>query len=112
MDILSELASAAKWSKINSYISLLSFIVSILFILVGAVAPIFILLSMGSAVMVVSSWIVRKVFIRYEQSARQAIESLSGTAIEEVCHYQRNVFAMFGIGHIFVFVVLVQFVLN
>lgn len=122
MDILSELESAAKWSRINSYIYLFCFVFSILFILVGLFifitgnsdtdtdreATIFmaVLFSLGGVIGSVISWIVRKVFIQYEQAARNAIQSLSAQAIEEVCHYQRNIFIVYGAYYIFALVMI------
>lgn len=124
MDILSELESAAKWSKINSYIYLFGFIFSILFILASlllftvgnsnindiddkqATTFMAVLFLLGGVVGSVISWIVRKVFIQYEQAARNAMQSMSVTDIEEVCHYQRNIFIVYGSYYILALVMI------
>ncbi|MBO4576646.1 MAG: hypothetical protein J5680_05990 [Neisseriaceae bacterium] len=109
MDILHELETAAKWAKINSYIYLLSLVFSILFLLLGllmlikepTMGIVFVLVA-GIATAVF--WIVRKVFINYQEAANNAIQSLSTQAIEEVCHYQRNIFIVYGAMYVVVLV--------
>lgn len=101
MDILHELETAAKWSKINSYIYLMILVFGVLFLLLGLIVLIQspaqgIAFVLGAGIVTVLSWIVRKVFINYHEAANNAIQSLSANAIEEVCHYQRNIFIVYG----------------
>lgn len=101
MDILHELETAAKWSKINSYIYLMILVFGVLFLLLGLIVLIQspaqgIAFILGAGIVTVLSWIVRKVFINYHEAANNAIQSLSANAIEEVCHYQRNIFIVYG----------------
>lgn len=101
MDILHELETAAKWSKINSYIYLMILVFGVLFLLLGLIVLIQspaqgIAFVLGAGIVTVLSWIVRKVFINYHEAANNAIQSLSANAIEEVCHYQRNIFIIYG----------------
>ena len=101
MDILHELETAAKWSKINSYIYLMILVFGVLFLLLGLIVLIQspaqgIAFVLGAGIVTVLSWIVRKVFIDYHEAANNAIQSLSANAIEEVCHYQRNIFIVYG----------------
>ncbi|MBR0128657.1 MAG: hypothetical protein IJM09_02455 [Neisseriaceae bacterium] len=116
MDIVSELETASKWSKINSYVCLFSAILTVIstisgafFIYTGAFSSNFsdnIEKEMVTTVGMVSVafnvfwavfyWICRQVFVRYKQSLNNAVQSLSPQAIEEVCHYQRNVFIIYG----------------
>lgn len=101
MDILHELETAAKWSKINSYIYLMILVFGVLFLLLGLIVLIQspaqgIAFVLGAGIVTVLSWIIRKVFINYHEAANNAIQSLSANAIEEVCHYQRNIFIVYG----------------
>ncbi|MBQ9182696.1 MAG: hypothetical protein IJ143_02835 [Neisseriaceae bacterium] len=111
MDILHELETAAKWSKINSYIYLMWLVFGVLFMLVGLISlvkepgfGIFILIVAGISTAV--AWIIRKVFINYQEAANNAMQSLSEQAIEEVCHYQRNIFIVYGAMYVVVLVLL------
>lgn len=111
MDILHELETAAKWSKINSYIYLMWLVFGVLFMLVGLFSlikepgmGIFILIVAGISTAV--AWIIRKVFINYQEAANNAMQSLSEQAIEEVCHYQRNIFIVYGAMYVVVLVLL------
>ena len=111
MDILHELETAAKWSKINSYIYLMWLVFGVLFMLVGLISlvkepgfGIFILIVAGISTAV--AWIIRKVFINYQEAANNAMQSLSEQAIEEVCHYQRNIFIVYGAMYVAVLVLL------
>ena len=101
MDILHELETAAKWSKINSYIYLMWLVFGVLFMLVGLISlikepglGIFVLIVAG--IFTAIAWVIRKVFINYQEATNNAIQSLSEQAIEEVCHYQRNIFIVYG----------------
>lgn len=101
MDILHELEIARKWSKINSYIFLMCLVFSVLFLLVGLIMLIKspamgVAVVLGAGIATLISWIVRKVFINYQEAANNAMYSLSEQAIEEVCHYQRNIFIVYG----------------
>ncbi|MBR3482782.1 MAG: hypothetical protein IKH45_07900 [Neisseriaceae bacterium] len=101
MDIMHELETAAKWSRINSYIYLMILVFGVLFLLLGLIVLIQspaqgIAFVLGAGIVTVLSWIVRKVFINYHEAANNAIQSLSANAIEEVCHYQRNIFIVYG----------------
>ena len=101
MDILHELETAAKWSRINSYIYLMILVFGVLFLLLGLIVLIQspaqgIAFVLGAGIVTVLSWIVRKVFINYHEAANNAIQSLSANAIEEVCHYQRNILIVYG----------------
>lgn len=92
MDILHELETASKWSKINSYIFLICLVFSVLFLLVGFIlfikSPAMgIAVVLGAGIAILMSWIVRKVFINYQEATNNAMYSLSEQAIEEVCHY-------------------------
>ncbi len=111
MDILHELETAAKWSKINSYIYLMWLVFGVLFMLVGLISlvkepglGIFILIVAGISTAV--AWIIRKVFINYQEAANNAMQSLSEQSIEEVCHYQRNIFIVYGAMYVVVLVLL------
>lgn len=111
MDILHELETAAKWSKINSYIYLMWLVFGVLFMLVGLISlvkepgmGIFILIVAGISTAV--AWVIRKVFINYQEAANNAMQSLSEQAIEEVCHYQRNIFIVYGAMYVVVLVLL------
>ncbi|MBR3425503.1 MAG: hypothetical protein IKG79_05630, partial [Neisseriaceae bacterium] len=106
-----ELETAAKWSKINSYIYLMWLVFGVLFMLVGLISlvkepgmGIFILIVAGISTAV--AWIIRKVFINYQEAANNAMQSLSEQAIEEVCHYQRNIFIVYGAMYVVVLVLL------
>ena len=101
MNILNELETAAKWSKINSYIYLFCFVFIMLFLLMGFLITIKepatgIAWIVGAGVATAVSWIVRKVFINYHKATQYAMQSLSTQSIEEVCHYQRNIFIVYG----------------
>ena len=111
MDILHELETASKWSKINSYIYLMWLVFGVLFMLVGLISlvkepgmGIFILIVAGISTAV--AWIIRKVFINYQEAANNAMQSLSEQSIEEVCHYQRNIFIVYGAMYVVVLVLL------
>lgn len=111
MDILHELETAAKWSKINSYIYLLCFVFSVLFLLTGLLITIKepamgIAWLLGAGIASVISWIVRKVFINYHEATQYAMQSLSTQSIEEVCHYQRNIFIVYGAYYALILVVI------
>ncbi|MBP5790529.1 MAG: hypothetical protein J6W29_09915 [Neisseriaceae bacterium] len=112
MDILHELETAAKWSKINSYIYLLCLVFGILFLLLGLIMAIKepamgIAWVLGAGVATAIFWIIRKVFINYHEATNNAIQSLSTQAIEEVCHYQRNIFIVYGAYYALILIVLV-----
>lgn len=131
MDILSELETAAKWAKINSYVYLFSIIVTVLSVISGF----FMLSSLSgggdaeaadvakfmktfgsisiaaNVFWIVFYWICRNVFSRYEQSLRNATQSLSSKEIEEVCHYQRNVFITYG-AYYLIFIVMIALVIG
>ena len=112
MDILHELETAAKWSKINSYIYLLCHVFGILFLLLGLIMAIKepamgIAWVLGAGVATAIFWIIRKVFINYHEATNNAIQSLSTQAIEEVCHYQRNIFIVYGAYYALILRVLV-----
>ena len=135
MDILSELETAAKWAKINSYAYLFCIITTILSAITGFVmllslagggdaeaakAAEFMKTPLGFIVIIVNVfwivfyWICRNVFSRYEQSLKTAIQSLSSKEIEEVCHYQRNVFITYGAYYLIfmaMFVLIIGFVI-
>ena len=111
MDILHELETAAKWSKINSYIYLMWLVFGVLFMLVGLISlikepglGIFVLIVAG--IFTAIAWIIRKVFINYQEATNNAMQSLSEQAIEEVCHYQRNIFIVYGAMYVVVLVLL------
>ena len=111
MDILHELETAAKWSKINSYIYLMWLVFGVLFMLVGLISlvkepgmGIFVLIVVG--IFTAVAWIIRKVFINYQEATNNAMQSLSEQAIEEVCHYQRNIFIVYGAMYVVVLVLL------
>ncbi|MBR7001178.1 MAG: hypothetical protein IKI11_00720 [Neisseriaceae bacterium] len=119
MDILSELETASKWSKINSYVCLLSIICSVISIIVGAfliyageeflskgiipeneakeITTAFGTMYIAANVFWVAFyWICRSIFIRYKQALINAAQSFSPQSVAEVCRYQRNVFIVYG----------------
>lgn len=113
MDILHELETAEKWARINSYIYFFYFIFSILGILFGLVllikapfAGILVMLISGGFAAVL--WFFRKAFIQYHKAALQAQQSLSTQSIDEVCHYQRNIFIVYG--SIYIIAMLMVFI--
>ena len=116
MNILNELETASKWSKILSYVYLLNVIFSVISIAMGAfliyagetvlpevpadeakeMATAFgTIYIAGNVFWIVFCWICRGVFARYQQALTNAAQSLSPRAIEEVCRYQRNVFIVY-----------------
>ncbi len=117
MDIFSELETAAKWAKINSYVYLFDIILAVLY----AISAFIMLPIIGKAYgfklgfisfaahvfWIAFYWICRKVFMKYQQSLTNATQSLSSKEITEVCHYQRNVFITFGLYYLIVMVMSV-----
>ena len=123
MDILSELETAAKWAKINSYAYLFSIFATILSAITGFVMllslvgggkaeaaefmkPIGFVVIIVNLFWIVFYWICRNVFMQYKQSLINASQSLSSKEIEEVCHYQRNVFITFGAYYLIIMVMI------